>query len=222
MQGRLDLYRNVHKGIRMMMFDLIQKSGRLDFTDATALGEFRGEVRDIVELLTSHAHNEDTFKMPLLRKLSPTLHQELTEEHEDQEARLPRLVEMLEQLDPNDPEAADRGHAWSIQLSRLIGELLVHMADEEEKINPILWHGLTDEVLHQAEQQLVGSLPPEKLARYLTWMLPAMTHSERASFLGGIQQGAPEPLFRFIRQLASQVLTPAEDAKLETALLVAV
>lgn len=222
MQGRLDLYRNVHKGIRVMMFDLVAKAGRLDFTDAEALREFRAQVRDVVELLTSHAHTEDTFVMPLVKQLSPTLHQELNEEHEDQEARLPYLVAALEQLDPKHPAAADRGHSWSVQLSRIVGELVVHMADEEEKINPILWHGLTEEKLIETEQQLVGSIPPEKMARYLTWMFPAMNHAERASFLGTIQQGAPEPVFQFIRGLASKVLTPAEDAKLEDALSVAV
>jgi hypothetical protein len=222
MQGRLDLYRNVHKGIRVMMLDLVQKSGRLDFTNAGELAAFRADVGDVVELLTSHAHTEDTFVMPLLQRLSPALYQALHDEHEDQDARLPSLVAALEQLDPNHPNAADRGHAWAVQLSRLVGELLVHMADEEEKINPILWHGLTDEVLQQTEQQLVGSIPPEKMARYLTWMFPAMTHAERASFLGHIRMGAPEPVFQFIRQLASKVLTPAEDARLEAALTVAV
>lgn len=222
MNARLDLYRNVHKGIRAMMLDLVTKSGRLDFTDAEALGQFRAEVRDIVELLTSHAHTEDTFMMPLLAQLSPALHQQFNEEHEDQEARLPYLVAALEQLDPKDANAAGRGHAWSIQLSRIIGELLVHMAHEEEKINPVFWHGLTDAQLHEVEQRLVGSIPPEKMARYLTWMLPAMNHAERASFLGGIQMGAPEPVFQFIRALASKVLTPAEDAKLDEALTAAV
>jgi hypothetical protein len=212
--NRLDLYRNIHKGIRVMLFDLVQTSGRTDFTDVTEVSALRASVRDIFELLESHAHNEDAHVMPLLHASAPVLAHEFAAAHEDQEARLPGLLAALETIDPSAPDAEQKGHAFAVQLSRVAGELLTHMADEELELNTALWSAYSDEELHAAEQRLVSSIPPEKMARYLRWMLPSMNPGERATFLSMM----PPPVFGFVRELAKQVLSPAEDAKLEQAL----
>lgn len=213
---RVDVYRNIHKGLRVMLFDLVQQSGRTDFTDAAELGALRTSVRDIFELLESHAHNEDQFIMPLVRDAAPELAKEFAAAHEDQEALLPGLLAALESIDPNHADAEHQGHAFVMRLSRVAGELLVHMADEELELNPALWAKKSDTEIGEAEHQLVGSIPPEKMTRYLRWMLPAMNPNERAGFLAML----PPPVFGFVREVARQVLTPAEDAKLEMALAV--
>jgi len=154
--------------------------------------------------------------MPLVRDAAPELAKEFAAEHDDQEARLPGLLAALESIDVNAADAEQKGHAFVVQLSRVAGELLTHMADEELELNPALWAAKTEVQLHEAEQQLVGSIPPEKMVRYLRWMLPAMNPGERAGFLALL----PPPVFGFVREVAKQVLTPAEDAKLEMALAV--
>jgi hypothetical protein len=213
-RNRLDLYRNVHKGIRVMLFDLVQKSGRTDFTDITSVAKLRTETRELFELLESHAHNEDLYVMPLVHAAAPKLAAEFAAAHDDQEARLPGLLAALDSIDTSARDAEARGHAFVVQLSRVAGELLTHMADEELELNAALWQAYSDEELHAAEQRLVASIPPEKMARYLRWMLPAMNPAERASFLAVL----PPPVFEFVRALAKQVLTPADDEKLEAAL----
>ncbi|HEX2059371.1 MAG TPA: hemerythrin domain-containing protein [Thermoanaerobaculia bacterium] len=213
---RIDVYRNIHKGIRFMLFELVNQSGRADFTDAAALASLRAKVHDVFELLASHAHNEDEFIMPLVRDAAPKLAEEFAAVHEDQEAQLPGLLALLDSIDASAPDAEAKGHAFAVQLSRVAGELLVHMADEELQLNPALWAAKGDAEIHDAEQRLVGSIPPPKMERYLRWMLPAMNPAERASFLGVL----PPPVFAFVRELASKVLTPAEDAALERALAV--
>jgi hemerythrin superfamily protein len=213
---RIDVYRNIHKGLRVMLFDLVQQSGRTDFTDAAELEALQTNVRDVFELLESHAHNEDRFIMPLVRDAAPELAKEFAAAHDDQEALLPALLRALESIDPNQADAEHQGHAFAVKLSRIAGELLVHMADEELELNPALWAKKADSEIGEAEHKLVGSIPPEKMTRYLRWMLPAMNPAERAGFLGML----PSPVFEFVREVARQVLTRAEDAKLENALAV--
>jgi Hemerythrin HHE cation binding domain len=213
MNERLDLYRNVHKGIRVMLFDLVRKSGRTNFRDRDAVARLTADVRDIFELLESHAHTEDTFVMPLLRKHAPELATAFDAEHEDQEARLPGLLAALERIDSSAPAAERQGHLFCVQLSRIAGELLTHMADEELEINTALWRAMSDAELLEVEHRLVASIPPEKMGRYLTWMLPSMNHTERVKFLGVL----PPPVFAFVRELAKQVLEPADEAMLPAA-----
>lgn len=195
--SRIDIYRNVHKGIRVMLFDLVQKSGRTDFTDAAAVSALRTDVAGIFELLESHAHNEDRFFMPLIEKASPTLAREFQEDHDSQEARLPGLLAALETLDPNGADAEAKGHAVVLQLSRIAGELLAHMADEELELNPALWSTFSDEEIGEAERQLVMSIPPEKMTRFLRWMIPAMNRQEREEFTAKL----PPPVQQFVATL---------------------
>lgn len=198
MQTRFDLYRNIHKGIRAMLLDLVTRSGRTDFTEAEEVASLIGATQDIFELLESHAHTEDTFIMPVLREAAPSLAREFDEEHEDQEARLPGLLAALERIDPASPNAAQEGHRFTIHLSRIAGELLTHMADEELELNPALWSHSTDETLGAIEGQIVGSVPPDKMMRYLRWMIPAMNPREREEFAAVL----PPPVREIVATLA--------------------
>lgn len=198
MQTRFDVYRNIHKGLRAMLLDLVTKSGRTDFHDAEEVASLIGATQDIFELLEGHAHKEDQFIMPLLRKAVPQLAAEFDAQHEDQEARLPGLLAALEAIDPSSPDAARQGHRFTIQLSRIAGELLTHMADEELELNPALWSNVTDETLGAVERMIVGSVPQDQLARYLRWMVPAMNARERAEFAAAL----PPPVREFVATLA--------------------
>jgi iron-sulfur cluster repair protein YtfE (RIC family) len=195
--NRIDTYRNIHKGIRLMLCDLLQKSGRTDFTDAAAVTSLRADVAEIFELLEGHAHKENEFFMPLVRKASVTLAREFDEQHEDQESRLPGLLAALESFDPRAADADRKGHLIVIQLSRITGELLTHMADEELQINPALWASFTDEEIGATEQRLIGSIPPPMMGRYLTWMIPALNRPEREAFVAKL----PPPVQEFVATL---------------------
>lgn len=217
MSHRVDPYREVHKGIRAMLGELVRQSGRVDFTDAPALAKFRAGAREIFDMLESHAHHEDTFVMPVVREHAPRLAEVIEAAHVDQEGQLPELLASLDAIDPFADDAATRGHQFVVRLARLVGELLLHMSDEEEQIMPALWAALTDEEIMAIEQRLVASIPPEKMARFLGWMIPAMNATERVAMLTGAQQG-PAEVFAFIRDVARRSLTPEEDAALERAI----
>lgn len=197
--NRIDVYRNVHKGIRMMLCDLLRKSGLTDFTDAAAVAALRADVADIFELLESHAQKEDEFIMPLVEKASATLFARFHEQHQDQESRLPGLLAALEAIDANAPDADAKGHAIVVQLSRITGELLTHMADEELQLNPAMWSSLGDDEIGAAEQRLVMSIAPEKMARFLRWMIPALNAAEREAFVAKL----PPPAQAFVATIVT-------------------
>ena len=59
-------------------------------------------------------------------------------------------------------------------------------------------------------QQIVGSIPPDEMARSLAVMLPAMNVDDRAELLGGMQAGAPAEVFAEVWGLACSVLHPQD------------
>ena len=218
MNARHSFYRDIHKGIRVMLFDLIEKSGRLDVTDAQALAMYRSELTCAIELLEDHAHHENEFVAPLLEKASPELAKLIGGNHVDQEQQLADLVARLAAIDSKAADARQQGHAFVVQLSRVVGELLTHMADEEELIMPALWSILDDAELMKVHQALVASITPDKFTRSATWMLPAMNRHERLEVLFGVRMTMPAQAFAFVRELASSVLSPDDDAALTAAL----
>jgi hypothetical protein len=215
---RYSLYREVHKGIRSLLGELVVRSGQLDWSDAPSVSGFRSDVQEAFALLSSHAEHENEFVAPALAAHAPAVAEVLGGAHDDQEDQLHALLVQLHAIDPSDPSAEDKGHAFVVTLSRIAGELLVHMADEEDIAMPALWSALDDAAILAIEQRLVGSIPPEKMAKYLAWMLPAMNNPERIGMLAGMKEGAPPEVYAFVRGLAEEVLSANDNAALERGL----
>lgn len=193
--GRFNLYRDVHKGLRLMLSELVERAGRTDFHSAAELARLRTEVDAGFGLLKTHARLESIYVGPLLAQCSPRLSDELDVDHEEQEVRLQSLSRVLDQIDPAHADALARGHAFCVRLSRSVGELLVHMSDEEERAMPALWKEWSDESLARVSAGLVASVTPEVRAASLKWMLRALNRPERLSLLSRMRQALPGNAF---------------------------
>ncbi|HEV7921927.1 MAG TPA: hemerythrin domain-containing protein [Thermoanaerobaculia bacterium] len=206
MTYRPSFYRDIHKGIRALLFDVVQKSGRLDFSDNVAVARYRAELQTAIDFLMSHAEHENQFVGPLLAQHAPELARRISGIHEEQEKELPELLAMI-----------DRGaaHGFVLELARISGELLVHMTEEEEVLMPALWASMTDAEIIAAHDALVASIPPHEMAFALSWMLPSMNAPERAELLTALRASAPPEVFGFVRGLAKSVLSAADDEALE-------
>ena len=219
MQSRPSFYRDVHKGIRSFMLDLLVKAGRVEWNDSASVAAFRGDVEVIFELLKGHARHEDDFVAPMLRKASPEVAAILDSSHDDQEEQLDAMLEALRGIDPASSDAPLAGHAILLTLARFVGESLVHMSDEEEVAMPAIHDAFDDAAIIETHGRLVAAVPPQEMDRMLRWMLPAMNNAERAGMLTGMRQSAPPPVFAFVRGLATEVLSEEQNAALAESLM---
>jgi hypothetical protein len=213
--GRYNFYREVHKGIRALLGSLVEQAGRTDFQDEAEVASLRRATADAFELLEAHARVETRFVMPLLRAHAGEIGKRLDDDHEEQTRVMAGLLAGVEGVDAADASAAVKGHAFAVALSRFVGELLVHMADEEERGLPALWAAVDDSVLQRTHQELLASLQPDEMARDLAHMFPAMNASERLAMLVRIRATAPLEAYRFVSGLARRVLSPADWDRLE-------
>jgi hypothetical protein len=62
--------------------------------------------------------------------------------------------------------------------------------------------------MHEA---IVGSIPPDEMARSLAFMLPAMNADDQAEMIGGMRAGAPAEVVEGVLALAQDVLGPRFD-----------
>lgn len=220
MAHRPDLYRDVHKGIRALLFALLDRAGRTDFSDVAAVVSLRTFAREGFDLLESHAAHESETLHPVVALHAPQLGGRLDADHEDQHARMHELTLALDAVDSAEDRLA-RGAAFCLSLSRLTGELLVHMADEEQVAMPALWAALDDEALIALHQRILAGISPAETMAFLGWMLPAMAPADRLDLLSGMRRGAPPEVFAAVYELARRVLPLPDWARLEHGLAAA-
>jgi hypothetical protein len=207
----LDLYRDVHKGIRSELFAVTEQAGRLDPADDAGRADLARQVNGVVRLLGEHAEHEDGAIGPALVDHLPELAELIARDHHVLEARLAHL-------DAWAAAAADAApgrrraelHALYAELASFTGAYLAHQDLEERVVMPALEAAIGVPAVVAVHEAIVGGMPPEELARGLAVMLPAMNVDDRAEMLGGIKSSAPAEAFAQVWGLAGSVLAPAD------------
>ncbi len=211
MNQRVDLYTEVHKGLRRALTSLLNAAGRLDVSDPKAVAVFNDELVFLVGLLAEHAENEDTHVQPLIVTADPDLAATIEAAHQEIETEINTVVEAYRQLSETDEEQLlSAGKNAYYMLSAFIGRYLVHMSTEELEVMPLLQDRLTDPELMDITNQLRGSIPPPRMADYLKFMIPAMNIQERTAMFGGMKAFAPPEALEGACQLAQSVLDEQE------------
>jgi hypothetical protein len=218
---RLNIYKQVHKGIRALAHSVVDQAGRTDFREVGEVAALREAVERAFAVFESHSAHETAFITPVLRVCAPSEAADSDADHRAQELRLRDLRAALLLAAGAGEQAPAFGHAFVVGLSRFVGEMLVHMADEEERLMPTLQAAFDDAALQRIQQAIMASLPPEEKARALAWMLPALSAPEQADLLAGIRAAAPPAAFAAISDVARRVLSAAEWSRLKRRLAVA-
>lgn len=211
----VDLYRDIHKGIRAELFAVTEEAGRADPSQDGDRAALADHVRSLVWLLTSHSEHEDGAIQPVLEQRLPELARRVAADHEAVESRLPVLAGLATAAVEADAAGARAAvHALYGELASFTAAYLDHQDVEERVVMPTLEAEIGVEATAGIHQAIIGSIPPEEMARSLSLMLPAMNLDDRAELLGGMRAGAPEEAFRSVWSLAGSVLTPADHAAL--------
>jgi hypothetical protein len=210
----IDLYRDVHKGIRNGLFSLCERAGRVDPADDDQLGLIAAETSWMFELLDAHAEHEDSTIGPALRDLDESLDDLVRQEHAALDAAMQTIRELHRDID-----ALRRGRAVHVRrcylaLASFTAAYLAHEATEELQVSPALFTELGTDGVRELEGAIVGSIRPDHFVGYLRLILPATNPWERAELLGGIRQAAPPEVFTATMHIASEVLVPADHERL--------
>jgi hypothetical protein len=211
----LDLYRDIHKGIRAELFAVTTTAGSLDPIDHPAWVELGGRMNALLDLLVDHAEHEDAHIQPVLEDVLPDLAAQIAEDHEAVEARFDGLRDLaLLVASVRAPEVRLVADRLYLNLAELTGVYLAHQDTEEWVVMPALEQAVGVPATIAIHEAIIGSIPPEKMAASLAVMLPAMNVDDRTELLGGMQAGAPPEVFAGVWALAGQVLAPTDTAAL--------
>jgi hypothetical protein len=203
---RFDIYASIHKGVRLMLTDLIASAGRVDPQDAASVQRLVDKVEAAADFCLSHLEHENDFLHPALERAQPGASQRISTEHVEHERdieTLRRHARTLPALTPEDRPAAC--HALYHAVSLFAAHNLAHMHLEETEHNAVLWAHLDDAGILAIHGRLLASLTPAEMTASLAWMLPALAPAERLGLMGGLRH-APAPVFNAALALARERL----------------
>lgn len=206
-----DLYRDIHKAIRVELFSLTTDAARLDPGDLPGRADLARHTVEVVDLLVSHAEHEDGAVQPAIEAHLPALAERVEVEHAALEARLVELRELA--TDAARPDAADPGfrlHRFHLAVASFTGAYLAHQDVEEREIMPALLDAIGLEATLGIHGAILAAIPPEEMAKSLALMIPAMNVDGRVELLGGMRAEAPAEVFAGVWGLAGSVLDPCE------------
>lgn len=206
---RYDLYGPIHKGLRLMLSQLLVRLGATDYADPIARRAVLRTLRRQLELSALHLADEDRFIHPRLAERDPDAAAALERDHAAHRRTLAQVAAMAERLETARPdEATAAGRLLYLAFGRFVAEDLAHMFEEEAVIQPLLHAHFADAELAAMEQAIVNSLAPDDFLEFMRAMLPAMTPHERRDLLAAIRNGAPGEVFELVIEAAAR---PALD-----------
>jgi hypothetical protein len=215
----LDLYRDIHKAIRVELFAVTTEAGRLDPSQGIARAALATHVRDAVELLVSHAAHEDGAVQPALEIHLPELAERVEIDHLTLDARMADLTGMAQEAAALAvTDAGAKVHRLYLALASFTSDYLEHQDVEERVVMPALEAAIGVEEVVAIHQAILAGIPPEEMGRSLALMIPAMNIDNRVELLGGMRAGAPAEVFEGVWGLTGSVLDPADLSALSARL----
>ncbi|MGV3758585.1 MAG: hemerythrin domain-containing protein [Actinomycetota bacterium] len=211
----VDLYRDIHKGIRAELFALVTEAAALDPAPGVGRAALAAHVADVVELLVQHAEHEDGPIQPVLEVELPELAERIARDHHVLDGQLADLREMAGDaaaLDHPDPRLAV--HRLHLSLAGFTGRYLEHIDVEERLVMPALERAVGPDAVAAIHGAIISGIPPEEMARSLALMIPAMNVEDRVELLGGMRASAPDEVFAGVWSLTGSVLDASEHAEL--------
>jgi hypothetical protein len=207
----LDLYRDIHKGIRAVLFDVTARAGSADPADAAAATDLVARVQNALELLEAHSEHEDDHVQPAVDRALPQLGVRIATDHRRIDGELGRLAAASEAVvDAARDSRRSALRRLYLDFAAFTGSYLEHQDFEERVVMPALEAAIGGEAVAGIHAAIIGSIPPAEMATALSVMLPAMNVDDRAELLGGMQAGAPAEVFAGVWALAATVLAPGD------------
>ncbi|GAB3507656.1 hypothetical protein GCM10027341_42570 [Spirosoma knui] len=222
-EQRYNVFNQIHKGLRSMLYDTALRLQRTDFGQSDEANAAVEQLEQILHLFDEHAENEDQFILPHIRKHNAQLIDELESDHEIDHRLTQTLFGHIQEWKTADRTAQKEaiGQRIFFAFNEFIAFNLYHMNKEENVLMYLLWTHYTDAEIRQMEGGILQSIPPQTLLIESRWMMRSINNKEVVGWLSGVKQGAPAEVFNQFLQLAEDELPADRLTKVRTSLALA-
>ena len=216
------LYTTIHKTLRARMSALLVRAGQMDAYDEKECREVVNDLEQLLNVMQDHLKTEDSVLHPFIEARNPGALADIAADHATQKAVIDQLRQYVQAVLPL---SGDDRVVFSLflyrELALFIADNLTHMHTEETANHQLLWSAYSEAELHEIHTAILASIPPEKMALILQWMIPAMSPAERFQMFVEIRATAPAPAFEGALEIARSSLPGRDWGKLTSSLGVA-
>jgi iron-sulfur cluster repair protein YtfE (RIC family) len=184
--ARFDLFLAIHKGIRLALSDLLTRMGSTDFADEAAAQRVASDLGSVLALCEDHRRTEDEIIFPNLRSRMSGDLVSIADDHEDQSRIVAELTAASRTLLAESTENRPRvGRTLYLHFSKFVGELLAHMAEEEQVASPLFDRLFSQEEMLGIHAKVMAFLTVEEHFRGAKFVLKAVNRPERVALMTG-------------------------------------
>lgn len=215
-QQRFEMYRPIHKAVRHMLFSTAGALGTADLLDQASTRAMLTQLDEAIKKLKEHADHEERFVHPALESRSPGITGPFEQNHRDDELLFVELQTLGRQMESaNGDQRRAVGNRIYGLFSKYVGEYLGHLDREEQQLEPALWRHFSDQELQSIDGQIMGSMPPERMAAWLPFICTSFNPDELAAIIGGVQHAAPPQVAQGLIQMAERATPPDTWARVK-------
>ncbi len=213
---RFNIFNQVHKGLRALLYDTALSLQQTDFSNAEEAEPALHKIRKTLDAFESHAYIEDSYVLPAIQQYEPALVDAFEGEHiKDHELgeKVIVLVNNLEQENSaqvQTAKAVELLHAFNAFLSFNID----HMSREETVLNERLWRYYSDAEIIAINHRILENVKPADLAFYSAWMMKGLSNTEITCWLKEVQRNAPDYVFANLFSIAEKELPQTRFRKI--------
>ncbi|MGP8072961.1 MAG: hemerythrin domain-containing protein [Thermoplasmata archaeon] len=217
MSERENLFRPIHKGIRLMLYQLGSGLQAQSFTNVEESNEFVARLKRnlgdslsncILCLLTIHAHHEEKDIFAKVRVHDSDAVDAVMKEH----VEIARLVRSVSATCDELQTMADAKRRIEVgdrliqEVNELIALYLAHLNNEESLLVPVMWQWFNDDQLREMRRVFYDTLPLSMFETWMRWTLPAMNTDELVILFAGLKTYPESPRIKDWVRLAHEVL----------------
>ncbi|MCC7158894.1 MAG: hypothetical protein IT281_05090 [Ignavibacteria bacterium] len=194
---RVKLFEGAHKGLRSALGEFSFSLGKCDFNKIAEVEKLRSLGADLFMMLSTHANDENSIILAELEAKLPGSSKHDLDDHERLEAdqsAMEKLLDEIRAICQKGEDASGMGTELYMKFAKFHGEYLLHTVDEETDTQRMLWENFTDAELHAMRGRIIGKFTPEVFEKWQSYIMPAITHADRAMMFGGMKVNAPEQL----------------------------
>ncbi|MVM31746.1 hypothetical protein GO755_16990 [Spirosoma sp. HMF4905] len=216
---RYNVFNQIHKGLRGMLYDTATRLQQTDFSQSEA-GETVDQLNQVLLFFDEHAEHEDRFILPHIRKHNAQLIDELEKDHEIDHRLTQTLFDHIQEwkTTTSEHQLEAIGQRIHFGFSEFIAFNLYHMNKEENVLIYLLWKHYTDDEIRQMEHEIIQAISPQTLMAESRWMMRSINDKEVIEWLSSVKQGAPVAVFDAFLQMAKEELPSERLTKVHAAL----
>lgn len=214
--GRHDLYRAVHRGLRLGHCRVLTRLATTDFLEPDEARAAVSALRGYLDLAAGHLDSEETKIHPAVAARDPAALAEAEEDHADHARAFDELEALCRAIEDATPDQAPGiGERLYLRYARFLADDLHHMAEEETQLLGALHALFTDEELQGIEGSIVSALSWNRLCGYMGLIVGALCHRERVGMLSAMRASMPFEVFSaLVAEAVRPALSPEDWARL--------